>query len=79
MEEVIRELSELKTEIDKAKQERAELVGARKQRLSQLKGEFGLSDKKAAEGELNTLGTKKKEVEEKIHAGFTKLKEEYEW
>ena len=79
MEEVAQRLIALKKEIDSAKAERSELVGAEKHYMARLKEEFGVEDEKMGEKKRAELTKEVEDLEREIQAGFKKLEEEYEW
>jgi len=78
MEEIVRELNRLKTEIDSAKSDRSQLIGARGEHMKIIQ-DFGVDTVDKAKEVLVKLDKKKLSLVKEIEAGFKKLKEEYDW
>ncbi len=79
MDEIIKELTTLRKEIDKSKTRFDQLSGRKEEILNRLKTEFKIESTEEAEKYLQELSGKLKEMEEEIQSDFDTLKLEYEW
>lgn len=79
MDKIMGRLNDLKSELDKAKAEKFELVGARKQHLSQLKENFGADTVEEGQKLLAGFEAEIGQLESDIGLAFGKLEKEYEW
>lgn len=79
MDEIIKELTTLRKEIDKSKTRFDQLSGREEEILKRLKTEFNVDSIEDAEKLLHDLGIKLKTMEEEIRSDFDTLKLEYEW
>jgi len=73
------DLIDLRSKIDRAKSRKAEIEGALKQLLKDLKDKFACIDIKAARRKLEQLQKKKEKLQEELEAGVAELEENFEW
>lgn len=79
MKRISEKLSSLREEIESAKTEKSELVGAERRDLDRLEQEYKLKDEKEGRTELAKETTKRDLLKTKIQEGYDKLEQEYEW
>ena len=79
MQEVQRDLAELKKGIDLAKTNLAKLDGQESQLLLQLKKSHELSSEKQIQPEIDRLTKEISKEESSIESDYKKLKEVYQW
>jgi len=79
MDEINRELQQLKEEIEEGKTERANLDGRREEVQERLKNEFSVKSVDVGRRREKEWGKKLDGLEVSIRKDFQKLKEEYSW
>jgi len=77
--QVQKDLLDLKKGIDEAKLNQAKLKGREEELLSQLKKDHGLSSVEEASKKVLTLEASRVSIEKNIIDKYSVLKEKYEW
>lgn len=76
---IMRELDNLREEIESTKTEKAQEEGMLKSNIERLEKEFQLEDEDAAEVHLKDLEGKLEALSEQLDKRYTHLKENYKW
>jgi hypothetical protein len=77
--QVLKDLQELKKGIDEAKINQAKLSGREEELLKQLKKDHNLSSVKDASNQISLFATTLSKLEASIIGKYKELKEKYEW
>jgi hypothetical protein len=77
--QIAEDLTKLRAEIDDAKSEKDQLVGAEQQQLENIKKTFGVKNDKEGEKLLKKLDKELAVLEKEIGVDYKKLKEDFEW
>lgn len=79
MQEIIKELTNLKDQIELTKKNVSVLEGRKQETLNQLQKEFGLKTIEEAEKKSTSLEKELNTISKEIEKEFAQLKEDYEW
>lgn len=79
MEKIIQRLTDLKSDIEKAKLQKAQAEGSIKELMNRLSQEFNLTSIDKAELKLEQLKREKDKLEQQIEDAVEELENEFEW
>jgi len=78
IEQIVQELTDIKQDIQNAKEEKAKCEGALAEQMKALKA-MGVKSIADGKKQINLLQQKTAKLEAKIHTQYSKLQESYEW
>lgn len=79
MEEIVKDLNNLKDEIASSKEKLSKLKGREEELMKRLKSEFGLSSLEAAQKKIGKDTDQLEKIREEIETEYKELKDNFEW